>query len=66
MNNPTPPKPQNFMFLWYIIALIYVINAVYMGYFVSEPDMAEAAMNIALAIMFVSIGYTFTYTPPGK
>jgi hypothetical protein len=64
-NQPTP-KSYNFFFLWVIIALIYVVTGLYIQFFVKGSDISESISNYALAIMMLSVGWSFSYTPPAK
>jgi hypothetical protein len=66
MNNPTPPKPQNFMFLWYMVSGVYLLNAGYLYFFTTSPDMGEIVFNLSMVVVWLSIGYSFNYTPPKK
>jgi hypothetical protein len=64
-NQPTP-KSYNFFFLWVLVALIYVANGLYMQFYVKGADISESIFNYAMAVTWLSIGWSFGYTPPTK
>jgi hypothetical protein len=64
-NQPTP-KPNNFFFLWVIVALIYVANGIYTQFYSSDKDLSQAIFNYAMAVTWLSVGWSFSYTPPTK
>jgi hypothetical protein len=66
MNNTSPKKSQNFMFLWYIVSAIYLVNAGYLYFFITSPDMGEIVFNLSMVVVWLSVGYSFQYTPPEK
>jgi hypothetical protein len=62
---PTP-KSYNFFFLWALVALIYVANGLYMQFYVKGADISESIFNYAMAVTWLSIGWSFSYIPPAK
>jgi hypothetical protein len=64
--NQPSPKSYNFFFLWVIIALIYVANGLYIQFYVKSADISESIFNYAMAVTWLSIGWSFSHTPPPK
>ncbi len=64
---PTPPeKPQNFMFLWYMVSAVYLLNAWYIYFYSVDKDIGEVIFNLSMVVVWLSVGYSFNYTPPSK
>jgi hypothetical protein len=64
-----PPKPNTnllTMVLFSMTSVIYVANAIYLEYYTKDPDHTQFGVNIALAVMWFCIGWSFSYTPPTK
>jgi hypothetical protein len=64
-NQPTP-KSYNFFFLWVIVALVYLVNGIYTQFYSIDKEISEAIFNYAMAVTWLSIGWSFSYTPPTK
>jgi tryptophan-rich sensory protein len=60
------PQPQSFFFVWVLVALIYAGLGVYIQFFSNNKDAGEAIFNYSMAVVWLSIGYSFKYTPPPK
>lgn len=64
-NQPTP-KSYNFFFLWIIVAAVYVVHGLYLQFYVVNRDTSEAILQYALAVTWLCIGWTFSYTSTTK
>jgi hypothetical protein len=64
-NQPTP-KSYNFFFVWVLIAVIYVANGIYTQFYSIDKDLPQAIFNYAMAVTWLSVGWSFSYTPPTK
>jgi hypothetical protein len=64
--NQTIPKSYNFFFLWVMIALISVAHGLYLQFYVKGSDISESIFQYAMAVTWLSIGWSFSYTPPPK
>jgi hypothetical protein len=65
-DNQPAPKSYNFFFLWVLIAIIYVANGLYTQFYSIDKDISEAIFNYAMAVTWLSIGWSFSYTTPKK
>jgi hypothetical protein len=67
MNKPNPVQQNyNFFFIWVIVAVVYAALGVYIQFFSINKDIGEAIFNYSMAIVWLSVGYSFKYVPPTK